>query len=218
MMMMSLLEKLNFYVIENRIKTAYSNRFKKFGATPKGVFWKNNFTQDLRLDLIINIIDNYKLKYNPVICDIGCGYGRLYEKLVSQLLCERFYYFGLDINDQCITYCKSNFSAKNAVFLNNSSAKNLADFTVMSGTFNLCTFNSIIVWEKYLCAKLKLNWKYTKKAMIFNLLHKNKKQILNGLYYSNKNWIKKFCEVNFGKTDIIKSNLLPDDILVKVIR
>ncbi len=217
-MMMSLLEKLNFCIIENRIKRSYSNRFKKFGATAKGVFWKNNFTQDLRLDLIINAIDSYKVKYNPVICDIGCGYGRLYKKLQSQLLWENFHYFGLDINEQFINYCKSNFSAKNAIFLNKSSAKSFSDFTVMSGTFNLCTFDNIIVWESYLCANLKLNWKYTKKAMIFNLLHKNKKQILNGLYYSDKHWIKKFCEINFGQTDIIKSTMLPEDILVKVSR
>ncbi len=215
---MSLIEKLNFYIIENRLKRSYTNRFKKFGATPKGVFWKNKLTQDLRLELIISIIDSYGIKYNPIICDIGCGYGRLYQKLQSQLLWEKFYYFGLDINDEFITYCKSNFSAQNAFFLNKSFSKIEADFTVMSGTFNLCTFDNIMVWEKYLCTNLKLNWGNTKKSMIFNLLHKNKKQILNGLYYSEKNWIKEFCEINFGQTDIIKSNLLPDDIIVKVSR
>ena len=92
---MSLIEKLNFYIIENRLKRSYTNRFKKFGATPKGVFWKNKLTQDLRLELIISIIDSYGIKYNPIICDIGCGYGRLYQKLQSQLLWEKFYYFGL---------------------------------------------------------------------------------------------------------------------------
>ena len=57
---MSLINKLNFSIIEKRLKTAYSNKFKEFGINPKSVFWKNSFTQDLRLELIINIL----LKFN----------------------------------------------------------------------------------------------------------------------------------------------------------
>ena len=51
---MSIIKKLNFSIIEKRLKTAYSNKFKEFGISPKSVFWKNGFTQDLRLELIMS--------------------------------------------------------------------------------------------------------------------------------------------------------------------
>ena len=51
---------------------------------------------------------------------------------------------------------------------------------------------------------------------IKNLLHQNEKKINQGLYYTNKNWIKDICEKKFGQTEIIFSSILPDDILVIV--
>ena len=62
------------------------------------------------------------------------------------------------------------------------------------------------------------NWLKTKRAMIFNLLVRKQKGIYGGLYYSNEQWIKKYCEISFGKTKISKSNLLPDDMLIVVQR
>ena len=43
-----------------------------------------------------------------------------------------------------------------------------------------------------------------------------KKKIRQGLYYTNKDWIKDICEQNYGKTEIIFSSILPDDILIIV--
>ena len=215
---MSFIEKLNKSIIEHRIKKAYSNRFKKFGATPKGVFWKNTFTQDLRLEIMINVILSFKNIQNSTIFDIGCGYGRLFQKLQTHVLQKNFYYYGIDINNELINYCRSNFSGKNVFFEKQSLSNKVADFKIMSGTFNLCTMDNISVWEKYLCSNLNSIWVNTKRAMIFNLLHKKSRQILNGLYYTEKKWIKTYCETNFGKTEIIKTNLLPEDILIKVSR
>ena len=52
--------------------------------------------------------------------------------------------------------------------------------------------------------------------MAFNLLYQQNKKIDQGLYYTNKNWIKNICEQKFGKTEIIFSTILPDDILIIV--
>ena len=216
---MSFIDKLNFSIIEQRIKKTYSIRFKKYGATPKGVFWKNTFTQDLRLEMIINIVLSFKNLKNAIFCDVGCGYGRLFQKLQSHhLILKKFHYYGIDINNDFINHCITNLSGKNVFFEKSASLDKVTDFTIMSGTYNLCTMDNISIWEKYLSSNLKSSWVNTKRAMIFNLLHKKEKKILNGLYYTEENWIKTFCEKNFGQTKIIKTNLLPDDILILVKR
>ena len=215
---MSLIDKLSFSIIEKRLKKAYSNKFKEFGISPKSVFWKNRFTQDLRLELIIKLLLQFKSLYNIKISDVGCGYGRLLEKLHDYKILEINEYYGIDINQDFISLCQSKFKNKNIIFKKATTPPCKVDFTIMSGTYNLCTFNNIEIWEKYLCSCLSKNWKKTKKAMIFNLLEKNERVISGGLYYSNTNWIKQFCEKNFGETEITKSNLLPDDILIIVRR
>ena len=86
----------------------------------------------------------------------------------------------------------------------------------MSGTFNLSVTDNINIWEKYILKNLTNIWKQTNKIMAFNMLHKNEKKILQGLYYTNKNWIKNICEQNFGETEIIFSSILKEDILIIV--
>ena len=86
----------------------------------------------------------------------------------------------------------------------------------MSGTFNLSVTDDIKTWEKYILKNLTSIWKQTNTVMTFNLLNQNERKIKQGLYYTNKNWIKDICEQNFGKTEIIFSSILPDDILIIV--
>ena len=68
----------------------------------------------------------------------------------------------------------------------------------------------------YILKNLTNIWKQTNKIMAFNLLHQDEKKIKQGLYYTNKNWIKNMCEQKFGKTEIILSSILPDDVLIIV--
>ncbi len=215
---MQFIDQLSFLIIEKKLNKLYSRKFKKFGAHPKSVFWKNKFTQDYRLQLIINLLiklDNLK---NTKISDIGCGYGRLLQKMIENNLLETSIYYGVDINEDFISFCKSKYNYKNVNFQKNTISPCDVDFTVMSGTYNLCTLDNLVVWEKYIYKCLSENWKKTKNSMIFNLLEKKDRVIDGGLYYSNINWIKKLCEENFGTTCISKSNLLPHDILVVVKR
>jgi hypothetical protein len=84
----------------------------------------------------------------------------------------------------------------------------------MSGTYNLTPTNNISLWEDYIIKNLTNNWKFVGKAMIFNCLLKDKKTINKSLYYTELTWIKKICEKNFCNPEIIKHNLLKDDITV----
>ena len=90
------------------------------------------------------------------------------------------------------------------------------DFVIMSGTYNLAPTNNIKLWESYIIENLKSNWEFVNEAMIFNCLVGNKRQIKNNLYYSELSWIKKICENNFGKLEISKHNLLPNDITITI--
>ena len=86
----------------------------------------------------------------------------------------------------------------------------------MSGTYNLTPTNNIPLWEDYIIKNLTSNWKLVEKAMIFNCLIKEKKEINKALYYTELSWIKRVCENNFGKIQIFKNQLLKDDITIVI--
>ncbi len=213
---MNFFDELSFSYLEYKINNSYTNRLLKYGNSPEGLFWKNSFTQIHRFELIITALNRYYNLKKFTICDIGCGYGKLFEFLTDKLNKSTFQYQGCDLNGKLIDHCTKRFMNKNCKFYKNSLPKGIVDFSVMSGTFNLSVTDDIKIWEKYILKNLTNIWKRTNKIMTFNLLHQNEKKINQGLYYTNKNWIKNICEQRFGQTEIIFSSILPDDILVIV--
>ena len=213
---MNFFDGFSFSYLEYKINNSYTNRLMKYGNTPQGLFWKNSFTQIHRFELIITALNKYHNLKKFIICDIGCGYGKFLEFLRNKLNKSSFLYQGCDLNNRLIDYCARNYSDENCKFYKKSSPRGIVDFSVMSGTFNLSVTNDVKMWEKYILKNLTNIWKKTDKIMAFNLLHQNERKIKQNLYYTNKNWMKDICEQNFGKTEIIYSSILPDDILIIV--
>ena len=213
---MNFFDELSFTYLEYKINNSYTNRLMKYGNSPQGLFWKNSFTQLHRFELIITALNKYSNLKKFTICDIGCGYGKFFEFLKNKLKKSTFHYQGCDLNKKLIDYCTNKYFYKNCKFYKKSLPKGVVDFSVMSGTFNLSVTNDIKIWEKYILKNLNSVWEQTNKIMAFNLLNQNERKIKQGLYYTNKNWIKDICEQNFGKTEIIFSSILPDDILIIV--
>ena len=213
---MNFFDKLSFSYLEYKINNSYTNRLMKYGNTPQGLFWKNSFTQIHRFELIITALNKYHNLKKFIICDIGCGYGKFLEFLRNKLNKSNFLYQGCDLNNRLINHCSRNYSDENCKFYKKSSPRGIVDFSVMSGTFNLSVTDDVKIWEKYILKNLTNIWKKTDKIMAFNLLHQNERKIKQNLYYTDKNWIKDICEQKFGKTEIIYSSILPDDILIIV--
>ena len=207
---MLFIKNLIYKFLNNQISNIYAKRFNKYQNTPKGVFWNNKLSQDLRLNIILDKI----IALNPgltSIADIGCGYGRFFEIIKERKFNNKIEYFGFDINQELINFCKSNKNFINGKFFVRAHPLQNIDFVIMSGTYNLSPINNVKLWENYIIENLKSNWRFTNKALIFNCLINKERQIKNNLYYTELSWIKKICENNFGKTSISQNNLLPND-------
>ena len=211
---MTFIKILIFKLLNKQISNIYNKRFDNYNNTPKGVFWNSKLSQDLRLSIILDIILKNPINEELSIADIGCGYGRLYEIIKERNLDDKVQYYGFDINEKLIDFCKNNKDFENVEFALSSSPFKKTDYIVMSGTYNLTPTNNISLWEDYIIKNLTSNWKLVKKAMIFNCLIKEKRKIEKKLYYTELSWIKKICERNFCDSEVIKHNLLKDDITI----
>ena len=211
---MTFIKTLIYKLLNKQISNIYDRRFDNYDNTPKGVFWNSKLSQDLRLNIILDKILKIAKSERFSIADIGCGYGRLYEVIKERNLNGKVKYYGFDINQKLINFCKNNKDFENVEFAISTFPLKNTEYVVMSGTYNLTPTNNISLWEDYIIKNLSSNWKLVKKAMIFNCLIKEKKEINNALYYTELSWIKRICENNFCNPEIINHNLLKDDITV----
>ena len=211
---MTFIKSLIHKILNKEITNIYNKRFDTFNNTPKGVFWNSKLSQDLRLNIILDKILQNAKSDEFSIADIGCGYGRLYEIMKERNLDNQFQYYGFDINQNLINFCKNNKGFENVKFAISAFPFKNTDYVVMSGTYNLAPTNNIPLWEDYIIKNLTSNWKLVEKAIIFNCLIKEKKEINKALYYTELLWIKKICEENFCQPIIIKHQMLKEDITV----
>ena len=200
--------------LNKQITSIYDERYKKYLNTPKGVFWNSKLSQDLRLNIILDKIIK-DLKSNKVsIADVGCGYGRLFEIIKERNLDNKFQYNGFDINKELISFCSNEKNFENGNFEIKTHPSKNVDYVIMSGTYNLTPTVNKTLWENYIITNLKSNWKFADKALIFNCLVKDKREIDRTLYYTELSWIKKMCEENFCNPEVIRHNLLKQDITI----
>ncbi len=210
----------NRALLEAEINTQYSERFKKFGATPKGVFWVSNKRQEIRFNLILKEIQKISPKQTVLdIADIGCGYGSFADYLFKKLNRREFRYEGLDINEDLIEHCHRNFLESNLRFEVGGKPSSEKDFIIMSGTYNLATTTNVLLWEQYLFYCLSECWAYTKSAMIFNLqTSKTKKIGSQNIYYAKTSDIIDFCVAKLGPTRIKRDASLENDVTFTIVR
>ena len=200
--------------LNKQISIIYNKRFQKYLNTPKGVFWNSKLSQDLRLNIILDIIIKGSKSKIVSIADVGCGHGRLFEIIKERNLLDKIEYYGFDINNEFILFCSKNNNFDKVSFEVGTYPSKNVDFVVMSGTYNLTPIDNISFWENYIITNLTNNWKFARKAMIFNCLVKDKREINKTLYYTELSWMQKMCEVNFSNPKIIKHNLLKEDITI----
>ena len=211
---MIFIKALIYKLLNKQISHIYNKRFDNYNNTPKGVFWNSKLSQDLRLNIILDKIFKIAKNEEFSIADIGCGYGRLYEIIKERNLDNKVQYYGFDINQKLINFCKNNKDFENIEFAISPFPFKNIDYVVMSGTYNLTPTNNIPLWENYIIKNLTCNWKFVKKAMIFNCLIKEKRTIEKKLYFTELSWIQKICERTFCDPEVIKHNLLKDDITI----
>ena len=105
---MTFIKSLIHKILNKEISNIYNKRFDTFNNTPKGVFWNSKLSQDLRLNIILDKILKIAKSEDFSIADVGCGYGRLYEIIIERNLDNKVQYYGFDINQRLINFCKNN--------------------------------------------------------------------------------------------------------------
>ncbi len=192
-------------IVCDDIKALYFSSIKRFGATSHGVLWSNAHEQNRRFDILLDLL-NIDSSTNPIsINDYGCGYGALFRFLQYKKISLNKYY-GYDMLPEMLEMAHDYIDVPKNPFVHLVLAEYptyKADYTIISGTFNLCLHNSYQQWKEYIFERLLLAFAYSLKGVAFNGLDTSKQPKDDGLFYYPKEEFIEFC--TYGLNAKVKS-------------
>ena len=128
-------------------RTYYSEKLKRHGATARGVDWHSTASQYLRFVQLLKVCD-FSRPFS--INDFGCGYGALLDYFEYRHREAAILYHGIDISPPMIEAAKLRWKHNmQAKFSTDSACREIADYSLASGVFNVKLNLPVEEWEPY---------------------------------------------------------------------
>ena len=204
--------------IEHSLNSAYKARLSQRGCIAEGVFWRNKSAQFARFDALLKHVQRASPKQNTTLTDVGCGYGALYEFIKATPKYQHLLYTGVDINSAMIKACKQHFPNERNLFSIGRKPKQLVDFSLFSGTFNLCHTHKTKLWEEYIFENLHQSWQLSRYGITLNLLCDKQSHIRNQIYYANRARFIESARNLFGPTYANSTPQVTGDVTFTILR
>lgn len=199
------------------VTAAYRRRLGQCGPTPKGAFWVSQHTVSKRFDILSRAFDPTDMAQgNVTIRDYGCGYGAFFDYLKSKPIMNDSRYIGYDITQSMLDACEKRIKDTRAEFRHSAKPATRADYSIVSGTFNLKLDAEDQTWIDYVHASLVLLWETTDRAIAFNMLDRRQfDPEIQGLYYADHLSMLSFCrEALSPNVEVIEDYGLPDFTII----
>jgi len=184
--------------IKQTVSKYYNNKLATHGATPKGVDWNTEASQNLRFQQLLTLVRESSASLT--LLDYGCGYGSLLSYLRSQNNCIS--YTGYDIAGSMISEASKIHAKEVGASWTTALAPNAVfDYVVSSGVFNVKMEHSKNVWKEYMYESLNSFNQLSSRGFAFNALtsYSDSEYMRDDLYYSNPLELFDYCKRMFSK-------------------
>lgn len=182
------------------IHDLYAKNIREMGATPKAVGWKTDECQQLRFEKLVSVVPETK-NVGISINDYGCGYGALLTYFRKKRHLQVTRYNGYDISQEMLAAAQREQRAFTGRLnlLASEKITTRADYSFVSGTFNVRLDLTPEAWEMYLREKLCEIDRFSRKGFAFNCLTSYVDYEESHLYYGDPCYWFEYCKKNFSK-------------------
>lgn len=149
----------------------YSQSLQAHGASPLGVGWRTQESQEFRFARLLSIVDSDVLAEGSpfTVNDVGCGYGALWDYIQERGL-NVSRYFGYDISDEMLTECRRRVPPASAEIICSDRATQQADYSIASGIFNVRFEVVDDDWARYMRSAVRLLAESSRRGFAFNAM------------------------------------------------
>jgi SAM-dependent methyltransferase len=182
------------------INNFYREKLSAHGASAKGVGWKDDQAQRVRLQQLMNVIDT---RDEFSLNDLGCGTGEVIH-LLDELFPKQYDYAGYDILDEMIVSARNRFKEGESIhFFKFEKYDQLrtSDYTISSGIFNVRDSIPDDQWQAFILETIRAMANCSRKGFAFNALTKysDEEYMRPDLYYSDPLFLFDYCKKNFSR-------------------
>lgn len=174
----------------------YTENIEKHGAGPAAVGWRDQETHELRFDKLAEVLrpDDRPFTVN----DHGCGYGAFFDYLVRKGFPVTAF-CGTDISVDMLDAARARVPDPRAEFVEARLPPGEADYTFVSGTFNVRLGASEADWERYVRETLLELAQRSRRGLAFNLLTSYVDWRDDNLFYADPRAFFDFCRTELSR-------------------
>lgn len=176
------------------IRGLYRDNVAQLGPVSKSVGWKDEASQRLRFDKLAEMVEPQQARSGFTCNDWGCGYGAMFDYFVSTRGWNVAGYNGYDICGEMLTEAQRRINDPAVVFVNDATVTTPADYTIVSGTFNVKLDATDSVWQRYVTDTLRRLWESSRRGLAFNLLTTYVDWKESQLFYADPALFFDFCK------------------------
>jgi len=172
----------------------YSENLATHGISPKSVGWKDERSHLVRFEKLAQVIDLSRADRGFSVNDFGCGYGAMFQYLDTSFPGKLNRYWGYDISDEMLASAKERIRDSRAEFLRENIVLHSADYSFVSGTFNVKLEAAEEEWTNFVEECLMGLAAKSNDGLSFNLLSTYVDWKEDHLYYGDPLRFFDFCK------------------------
>ncbi len=191
---------------------------KAFGAHHKALAWHDAERMQRRFDIFAGLIMDIPEDRPIEVNDHGCGYGAMFDSFKNLKALKRGRYYGYDISPEMIVEAKKRHPDARADFIVSHEATEEADYSFVSGTWNMKMWASDADWRAFVYENLRHLWSKTRIALGFNMLSIANPYREETLYYADPAHMVDFCRRELTPNVRTVDRLEPREFVVFLLR
>jgi hypothetical protein len=192
------------------VATVFTQGIRAFGTHHKALAWYDAERMLRRFQIFAGLIAAIPEERPITVNDHGCGYGALFEAFRDYPAMKHGHYHGTDISAEMVKAAAKHIRDPRASFEVSHVATRSADYSFVSGTYNMKMFASEAEWVEMVKENLRDLWSKTKVALGFNMLSTTSPYRESTLCYFDLDDILGFCRreltANVRTTDRLEPN------------
>lgn len=181
-----------------KVRDLYSKNLERSGAVSTAVGWNTPESQALRFLKLTEVVERDGAGFS--VNDYGCGYGAHLDYLLAQGLPVTAYH-GYDISEQMLDAAQ----LEHAKFFGQldlrqgTTIQTIADYTFVSGTFNVRFESDEDHWKQYILQCLTEIDAHSRRGFAFNLLSSYVDWKESHLFYGDPLFWFDHCKTSYSK-------------------
>jgi SAM-dependent methyltransferase len=181
------------------VRDLYTTNLAEHGVSSRSVGWPDADAQVLRFEKLAHLVAVDRPSRPVTVNDWGCGYGALFGFLDGLPGVELERYVGYDVSEEMLAAAREHVPDARAEWVLGSEVTQEADFSFVSGTFNVRMEAGDEAWERYIREVLRLLHARSRRGFAFNLLTSYVDWHKDDLFYADPAAFFSFCKSELSR-------------------